>query len=318
MGERMLRRSIVVPSEVCILPAARLLPTKSSIHDELDLLGVEIDVASPPALEAEIARGLGVDLGVEVVLLGPERVCGILILEILNQPGAVELAMTEVARQRGQPAAAQEAAAVAHRILAAHAGPVGERRARDDEGTEELGPHGREHHDGPSSLAIADHAGLAFGIGMQRDDLFKEHCFGARNVLDRLARHGVGQKADEITGMSGLERDADLAVRLEPADARAVPGARIDDNERPAQRIDLDSCGRNDAHQGIIDRSLQAAAVDDELDFVLEHMRRSLREMLAVLIAALAHDVPEQHGPLRRIDHVFHGRSKQPKRGHRG
>ena len=141
-------------------------------------------------------------------------------------------------------AAAQEAAAVAHRILAVHACPVGERRARDDEGTKELGPYGREHHDGPSSLAIADHAGLAFGIGVQRDDLFKEHCFGVRNVLDRLARHGIGQEADEITGMPGLERDADLAIRLEPADPGAVPSSRINDNERPAQRIDLDARGR--------------------------------------------------------------------------
>src|SRR5262249_43520074 len=58
------------------------------IDDELHLLGVEIDVTSPPALETQIARRLGVDLGVEVVLLGPERVGGILILEVLHQPGA--------------------------------------------------------------------------------------------------------------------------------------------------------------------------------------------------------------------------------------
>src|SRR5262249_4215991 len=47
------------------------------IDDELHLLGVEIDVTSPPTLETQIARRLGVDLGVEVVLLGPERVGGI-------------------------------------------------------------------------------------------------------------------------------------------------------------------------------------------------------------------------------------------------
>src|SRR5262249_31372485 len=67
------------------------------VDDELHLLGVEIDVASPPALETQIARRLGVDLGVEVVLFGPERVGGILILEVLHQPGAVELAVAEVA-----------------------------------------------------------------------------------------------------------------------------------------------------------------------------------------------------------------------------
>src|SRR6516162_7246845 len=32
------------------------------IDDELDLLGVQVDVTSPPALEAQISRRLGVDL----------------------------------------------------------------------------------------------------------------------------------------------------------------------------------------------------------------------------------------------------------------
>ena len=68
---------------------------------------------------------------------------------------------------------------------------------------------------------------------MQRDDLLQEHRFGARDVLDGLARHRIGQEADEIAGMAGLEGDADLAVGLEAADARAVPRARIDDDERP-------------------------------------------------------------------------------------
>ena len=52
----------------------------------------------------------------------------------------------------------------------------------------------------------------------------------------RLARHRLGQEADEIAGMPGLERDADLAVGLEAADARAVPGARVDHDEGPAGR----------------------------------------------------------------------------------
>ena len=153
---------------------------------------------------------------------------------------------------------------------------------------------------------------------MQRHDLFQKDCFGTRNILDRLTWHGVWQEADEVAGMSGLEGDADLAVGLEAADPRAMPGARIDHHERPAQGIDVNACRRNDPHEAIIDRSLQRAAVNDQLYLVFENMRRSLGEMLAILIAALAHDVPEQHGPLRRIDHVFHGGSKQPKRGHHG
>ena len=68
---------------------------------------------------------------------------------------------------------------------------------------------------------------------VQRDDFFEKDRFGAGDVFDGLARHGIGQEADEITGMPRFERDADLAVGLEAADARAMPGARIDDDKRP-------------------------------------------------------------------------------------
>src|SRR5262249_19707912 len=73
-----------------------IVTDKQLVDDELDLFGVEIDVTAPPTLEAEIARRLGVDLGIEVVLLGPERIRGILVLEILHQPGAVELAGAQI------------------------------------------------------------------------------------------------------------------------------------------------------------------------------------------------------------------------------
>ena len=126
IGERMLRRSIVAPSEVLDHAGGELVADEQLVDDRLDFLGVQIDVSAPPALEVEIARRLGVDIGIEVVLLAPERVGGILVLEILHQPGAVELAVAEIAGQRRQPAPAEQAAAVAHRILAAHASPVGQ------------------------------------------------------------------------------------------------------------------------------------------------------------------------------------------------
>src|SRR5215470_6256614 len=92
-----------------------LVADEQLIDDELDLFGVQVDVAAPPFLEAEITRRLGVDLGIKIVLLGPQRVGGILVFEILHQPSAVELAVAEIAGKRRQPAAAEEAAAVAHR-----------------------------------------------------------------------------------------------------------------------------------------------------------------------------------------------------------
>ena len=172
----------------------------------------------------------------------------------------------EVAGERGQPAAAEQAAGVAHRVLAAHAGPIGQRRPGDDDRAEQLRPQRREHHDRPAGLAIADHAGLAVGLGMQRDDLLEEHRLGARDVLDGLAGHGLGQEADEVAGMAGLEGDADLAVGLEAADARAVPGARIDDDERPAPRIDRRRpSGGTIRAKHVVDRPLERAAVDQRV-----------------------------------------------------
>ena len=86
-------------------PAARLLPMNKLIDDELDFLGIEIDVPTPPSLELEIARRFGIDFRVQIVLLGPKRVGWVLALKILHQPGAIEFAAAEVAGERRQPTA---------------------------------------------------------------------------------------------------------------------------------------------------------------------------------------------------------------------
>ena len=107
-------------------------------------------------------------------------------------------------------------------------------------GSEQFRPQRRQDHDGPAGLAIADHARLAVGFRMAADDLLDEHGFGARDTLDCLSGHRLRQEADEIAGMARLHRDADFAVRLEPADSRTMPGARIDHDERPPVEINFD------------------------------------------------------------------------------
>ena len=201
---------------------------------------------APPLLEFEIARRFGVDLGIEVVLLAPERVGGVEVLEVGDEPRAVELAVAEIADQRREPATSQQAAGVAHGVLAAHAGPIGERRAGDDDRAEQLGPQRRDHHDRPARLAIADDGRLAIGFGMERDHTFEERRLGVDNVFDRLPGDRLGEKADEIAGMAGLERDADFALRLEAADAGSVPRSRIDDDEWPLIFVDLRVLRRGD------------------------------------------------------------------------
>ena len=73
--------------------------------------------------------------------------------------------------------------------------------------------------------------------------------------------------------------------------------------------------GRDDAHQRVVDRLFQLAAVDDQFRGVAQDVRRRLGDMLAILVAALAHDVQEQHAALPRIDHVFHGLGDDPGHG---
>ena len=72
--------------------------------------------------------------------------------------------------------------------------------------------------------------------------------------------------------MAGLHRHADLAVGLEAADAGAVAGARVDDDEGPLQRVDVDAFGRNDSYERVIDRALEPAAVEHDLGLVVEQV----------------------------------------------
>jgi hypothetical protein len=105
--------------------------------------------------------------------------------------------------------------------------------------------------------------------------------------------------------MPGLKRDADFAIGFEAADSRTVAGARIDHDERPPRRIDFGSGGRHDAHQRVIHRPIEFPTVDQKLSLIVEYMRCSLGEMLAILIATLAHNIPEQHTALCRIDEIL-------------
>src|SRR5262249_42461282 len=158
-----------------------------------------------------------------------------------------------------------QASRVAHRVLAVHATPIAQRRPGDDDRAEQLGTHRREHHDGPAGLTVADYAGLGVSFGMKSGYLLHEHRLRARYILEGLARQRIGQETDEITRMASLEGYADLAVSLEAGDARPMPSARIDDNERTPRRVDVDALRRDDASKRVIDRPFERAAIDHDL-----------------------------------------------------
>ena len=100
------------------------------------------------------------------------------------------LPAAEIAGQRGEPASAQQAARIAHRIFAAHARPVGKRRAGDDDRAEQFRPQGRQDHDRPAGLAVADHAGLAVGFRMQLDDFLDEQA--SARAMSSIVCPGIG------------------------------------------------------------------------------------------------------------------------------
>ena len=190
-------------------------------------------VAAPPALELEEARRLGVDVGEHVVVLVPERVGRVQVLEVLHQPGAVELACAEVGGERREPGAAEQPAGIAHRVVALAfapgAAPVGHRRADDHDRTGVVGIGGGEHHRRPAGLAVADDCRLR-GVRVQLAHAVHELALGVAHVEQRLSRLGIREEDDEVDRVACVQRHADLRIVLEAADAGAVAAARVDDH----------------------------------------------------------------------------------------
>ena len=294
IGDLILRRSMRVPLELRNSPAGELVADKQLVGDRLHFLGIEQHRAAPPFLEFEKPRRLGVDLRIDVVDLFPIGVVGVHRLEIRDEIGAVEDPVAEVAGQRGQPGSAQQPAQIAHRVLAVHAGPIGERRS---------GQHDRADMSGWMALIIMIcqpawqlpiRHGLPSAFGWRFDDLLDKAGLRFADILDRLTGHRFGQEADKIAGMAGGERDPDLAVMLHAADARAMPGARVEDDKRPLVRVDRCPWAERSAPT----RNSPAAAcpaVEHQLGIKAQHVRRRAGIVLDAIVAALAQHIQQQN-----------------------
>ena len=233
-------------------------------------------------------------------------------LEVRDQAGAVEDAAAEVAGERGQPGAAEQAAEVAHRALAADARPVGQRRPRQQDRARQIGPDRAHHHDLPARLAIADQDRLALGARMPRRHGLDEARLGAADILDGLPGYRLGQEADEVAGMAGGQSLADLAVVLHPADARAVPRPRVEDHERALGVVDGGSRRRDDAHQAVVHRPFELVAAEDQLVLEGEDVRGGAGAVLQGVVAALAQHVQQQDPALPRVEPVGRDRVDGP------
>ena len=110
---------------------------------------------------------------------------------------------------------------------------------------------------------------------MQLVHLAEKRDLGGPHGLDRLAGDRLREEHHEVARVGVLERDADLAVHLEAADAGAVAGARVDDDERPLLRVGQRAGRRRlDPRQRVVRGALELAAVDDDL--VVEDEQRRL------------------------------------------
>ncbi len=140
---------------------------------------------------------------------------------------------------------------------------------------------------------------------MARGYVRDEDRLGPADVLDGLPRHRFRQEADEIDRMAGAQRHADFAVGLHAADSGTVARARIDDNDRRLRGIGRHVRRRNDAHERVVDRALQLAAVEHELGLEGQDMRDLLRRLRERGVAPLVQRLQKQHAPLPRVRPIF-------------
>ncbi|MCY1210740.1 hypothetical protein D9M72_224350 [compost metagenome] len=272
------------------ITAPEFVADEQIASDPFDLLAVHQVVAAPPALELQEARRLGIDLPIQVVVLVPETVGWIQVLEILHQPSAIELAVAEVRRVRGQPGPAQQSAGIAHRVvafaLAPGTTPVRHGRAVDHDGPGVIRVRGAQHHRGPAALAIADDGWLG-AVRMQRAHPLDELLLGLAYVQQGLSRLGIAKEDDEIDRVAGPQGHSHLRVVLEAADARAVPGARIDDDIGAAAVIDRDAIGRSDLQQRIVDGPFQLTPIRDGLVAKMQDRLEALHGVFDKVVAPL-------------------------------
>ena len=125
------------------------------------------------------------------------------------------------------------------------------------------------------------------------------------HVSQGLTRARLGKEDHKVDRMADMEGDADFGVALEAADAGAVPGARINDDDRRLCRVDTVVpalvASLRDTQQGIVGGLLELARIEDHLGFEVEQRRQAGLLMLQHGVGALPQRVEEQDRPLQNV-----------------
>ena len=101
--------------------------------------------------------------------------------------------------------------------------------------------------------------------------------------------------------MSCLQGNADFTLWFEAANAGPVARARVDNDKRPLVFGCHSTLRRNHAHQGVIYRPLELAAIQNEFAPEFQNMRGDFCRVLLVSLAALLQHVKEQEAALAGI-----------------
>jgi hypothetical protein len=88
----------------------------------------------------------------------------------------------------------------------------------------EIRAHASGHHRVPAGLAVAEHEGLAEGLGVQLSNLLEEDGICARDVLDPLSVHRRSGKAREIDWVPARNASPISLICLKPPMPGPCPG----------------------------------------------------------------------------------------------
>jgi hypothetical protein len=200
----------------------------------------------------------------------PDRFLRLQVLEVLREPGAVETTVVEVRGQMREPRAAEWTPGDAHRTGARPACPVRQRRAVQHGRSDHAFAVSRQQGDGPAGLAVAVKDRRRAGVPPRH--LPDETSQRVQHVGQCLSAHGLRKKHHEVDGVPLAQRDADLGIALESADAGSVARPRIQDDHRRLVPVDTRLAAiladLGDAQQRIVGRALEAARIEQR--FVLE------------------------------------------------
>ena len=246
--------------------------------------------------------GRRVHVGPFLVLLGPVSVGRVAGFRLGHQPGAVELAGAEVAVHRRQPGPAEQPAEVAHRRLARHAGPGGDRRSGHHQRPETSADRGG--HDDAQPAWQRRSLPACLGLRVAAADVLGEGYDGTHHVLDRLSRFGIGGEADEVAGMAGCIATPISLSALKPP----IPGpwparGSMTINGRYADRAPAPRPWANTRHP-VVDRLRQIMAVQHQVEVEAEDVPHRVVLAFQEGVAALAQHVDEQHRALPRVERV--------------